>query len=153
MSNMTGNKLLKLFVFLISPTLSIIKDKQVVYNLVFLIARSWMVLFFIYAGVGKIINYSSTIEVMVSHGIPVFTLPLVILLEIGGGLAIILGFMTRPLSIIMILYIVSAASLFGLTGNILYAELSWASGFLLLGVVGAGSYSFDNWIYNHYKKD
>ncbi len=54
-----------------------------------------MPILFITAGWGKITAYSGTQQYMEAMGVPGFMLPLVILLEFGGGLAILFGFLTR----------------------------------------------------------
>lgn len=59
---------------------------------------------FVWAGYGKISGYAGTAEYMSSMGVPTFLLPLVILLELGGGIAIMLGFLTKPLSILMAIF-------------------------------------------------
>ncbi len=43
----------------------------------------------------KITGYAGTQQYMEAMGVPGFMLPLVILLEFGGGLAILFGFLTR----------------------------------------------------------
>ena len=58
-----------------------------------LVARILMPILFITAGWGKITAYSGTQQYMEAMGVPGFMLPLVILLEFGGGLAILFGFL------------------------------------------------------------
>lgn len=60
-----------------------------------LVARILMPILFITAGWGKITGYVGTQQYMEAMGVPGFMLPLVILLEFGGGLAILFGFLTR----------------------------------------------------------
>jgi putative oxidoreductase len=60
-----------------------------------LAARILMTILFITAGWGKITGYAGTQHYMEAMGVPGFMLPLVILLEFGGGLAIMFGFLTR----------------------------------------------------------
>ncbi|MGD8875847.1 MAG: DoxX family membrane protein, partial [Gammaproteobacteria bacterium] len=50
---------------------------------------------FIMAGINKISGYAGTQGYMESMGVPGALLPLVILLELGGGLAVLLGWQTR----------------------------------------------------------
>ena len=59
------------------------------------IARSLLSFIFIYAGFGKISAYAATQGYMESMGVPGALLPLVILLEIGGGLSVLLGWKMR----------------------------------------------------------
>ena len=46
------------------------------------------------AGISKIFNYAGTEQYMAHMGVPAL-LPLVIFVEVAGGLALIAGFMTR----------------------------------------------------------
>ncbi len=65
-----------------------------------LVARILMPILFIVAGWGKINGYTATAGYMTSMGVPSFFLPLTILLEFGGGLAILFGFFTRTTALI-----------------------------------------------------
>jgi putative oxidoreductase len=58
-------------------------------------ARILMSQIFIISGFGKITGYAGTQQYMASHGLPGALLPLVILTEFGGGLALLFGFKTR----------------------------------------------------------
>ena len=60
-----------------------------------LVARILMPILFITAGWGKITGYAGTQQYMEAMGVPGFLLPLTILLEFGGGLAVLFGFLTR----------------------------------------------------------
>jgi putative oxidoreductase len=59
------------------------------------IARGLLSFIFIYAGLGKISAYAATQGYMDSMGVPGALLPLVILLEIVGGIAVLLGWKMR----------------------------------------------------------
>ncbi|MFL6673647.1 MAG: DoxX family protein [Massilia sp.] len=58
-------------------------------------ARILMSQIFITSGYEKIAGYAGTVKYMASLGLPGFLVPLVILLELGGGLALLFGFKTR----------------------------------------------------------
>ena len=60
-----------------------------------LIGRSMIAVIFIVAGAGKITGYAGTQGYMESLGVPGLLLPLVIAVEILGGIAIILGYQTK----------------------------------------------------------
>ena len=66
-----------------------------------LAGRILLALMFVMAGWGKIGGYAGTQGYMEAMGVPGFMLPLVILLELGGGLAIVLGLFTRSLSVLL----------------------------------------------------
>jgi putative oxidoreductase len=58
-------------------------------------ARVLMSQIFIISGIGKITGYAGTQAYMAKMGVPGALLPLVILTEVGGGLALLFGFKTR----------------------------------------------------------
>ena len=104
---------------------------------------------FVLSGFGKLTAYAGTQAYMAHAGVPVFLLPLVILLELGGGLAIVLGFHTRLIAIAIAGFSLIAAALFhnnlqDQTQMIMFLKnISIAGGFLLLAVNGAGPFSLD----------
>ena len=58
-------------------------------------ARILIGLFFVYFGMDKLMHYSDTTVYMSAMGVPGLFLPLVLLIEIGGGIAVILGWRLR----------------------------------------------------------
>ena len=58
-------------------------------------ARALMSLIFIGAGYSKLIGYAGTQSYMEAMHVPGALLPLVIALELGGGIALLLGLQTR----------------------------------------------------------
>ena len=85
-------------------------------------------------------------------GVPGFMLPLVILLELGGGLAILFGFLTRFTALFTAGFTILTALLFhsnfaeGVNQLMFIKNLTIAGGFLILGLVGPGAYSIDRLI-------
>ena len=77
-----------------------------------LAGRILLALMFVMAGWGKIGGYAGTQGYMEAMGVPGFMLPLVILLELGGGLAIVLGLFTRSLSVLLAGFTLMAAFIF-----------------------------------------
>lgn len=114
-----------------------------------LLARILMPILFITAGWGKITGYAGTQQYMEAMGVPAFFLPLVILLEFGGGLAILFGFLTRFTALFTAAFTILTAFLFhsnfveGVNQLMFMKNLSIAGGFLVLGLVGPGAYSID----------
>jgi putative oxidoreductase len=104
---------------------------------------------FIIAGFGKIAGYAGTAAYMASKGVPGALLPLVILLELGGGLAIAAGFQTRLVALALAGFSVVSAVIFhfepGNQGQMInfMKNLSMAGGFLVLAQVGAPWLSID----------
>ncbi|WP_343550665.1 DoxX family protein [Pantoea sp.] len=117
-----------------------------------LAARILMTILFITAGWGKITGYAGTAQYMQAMGVPGFFLPLVILLEFGGGLAILFGFLTRFTALFTAGFTLLTAFLFhsnfaeGVNQLMFMKNLSIAGGFLVLGLVGPGAYSIDRLI-------
>ncbi|WP_173636292.1 DoxX family protein [Paramixta manurensis] len=118
-------------------------------NIVFLVARILMPILFITAGWGKLTGYAGTQQYMQSMGVPGFFLPLVILLELGGGLAILFGFLTRFTSWFIAGFTLLTALIFhsdfsNEVNQIMFMKnLTIIGGFLMLAVTGPGAFSID----------
>jgi putative oxidoreductase len=118
-----------------------------------LISRVLLSVLFIVAGYGKITGYTGTAAYMASMHVPSFFLPLVILLELGGGLAIVFGFLTRFTALFISGFTIIAAIIFhnnfsnDMQQLMFMKDMSIAGGFLILGLFGAGKYSLDNLIF------
>ncbi len=114
-----------------------------------LIARIFLGHIFLLAGINKISGYAGTQGYMDSMGVPGALLPLVILLEIGAGLAIIIGWKTRWSALALAVFTLVAGALFhNKIGDqmqmiMLMKNIAIAGGLLLLTVHGAGAYSMD----------
>lgn len=107
---------------------------------------------FIIAGWGKISGYAGTQAYMASAGVPGALLPLVIALELGGGIAIVLGLFTRPIALLLAGFSIASALLFHATPDqqiLLLKNLAMAGGFLFLVANGAGRLSVDALIRKH----
>jgi putative oxidoreductase len=105
---------------------------------------------FLLAGLNKISGYSGTQGYMEAMGVPGELLPLVILLEIGGALALIAGWQTRLAAYALAVFCVVSALIFhsNLADQmqmILFMK-NWAmaGGLLVLAANGAGAFSLDN---------
>ncbi|NKF22303.1 DoxX family protein [Solimonas marina] len=113
-----------------------------------LVGRILMVVLFVTAGWGKLHGYAGTQAYMASMGVPGGLLPLVILLELGGGIAIALGLFTRPVALILAGFSIVTALIFhdggDQTSQIMFLKnVSIAGGFLFLVANGAGRLSLD----------
>ncbi len=115
------------------------------------IGRILMAAIFVHAGLSKIDGYAQTAAFMQSHGVPAMLLPLVILLELGGGLALAFGLFTRFMATALALFSLAAIAIFVLPADtrtgviILYAELAMTGGLLYVAAQGGGSLSIDHW--------
>jgi len=124
-------------------------DKPAVSALLSLVARLMASAIFIIAGYGKLgAGYVGTQGYMASMGVPSGLLPLVIALELGGGIALLLGFQTRLVAFLLAGFSISAALIFH-TGadpmqhiNFL-KNFSMAGGLLAFTMFGAGRLSLD----------
>lgn len=114
------------------------------------LGRVLIALIFVISGIGKLGAYSGTQGYMESMGVPGMLLPLVIALELLGGLAIIVGWQTRVVAFLLAGFCVVSAVLFH--GNVgdqgqqiqFLKNLGLAGGFLFLVAHGAGAWSLDN---------
>lgn len=115
-----------------------------------LVARVFLGHIFLLAGISKIGGYTGTQGYMDAMGVPGALLPLVILLEVAGGLAIIAGWKTRWAAIALAAFTVVSAAIFHsnfgdqIQMAMFMKNIAIAGGFLLLAVHGAGAYSLDD---------
>jgi putative oxidoreductase len=113
------------------------------------LGRLLLSLIFVVSGAGKIGAYAGTQAYMDSMGVPGMLLPLVIALEILGGIAIVLGWQARIVAFLLAGFCLLSAVLFH--GNIgdqgqqiqFLKNLGLAGGFLLIVAHGAGAWSLD----------
>jgi putative oxidoreductase len=106
-------------------------------------------LIFIQAGWSKISGYAGTQAYMESAGVPGIMLPLVIAVELLGGIAVLLGWQARIAAFLLAGFTLLSALLFHLDfGDQSQAiqfmkNLAIAGGFLLIVAHGAGAWSLD----------
>jgi putative oxidoreductase len=111
--------------------------------------RVFLAAMFLLSGLGKLSAYTATAGFMASQGVPGWLLPLVIATEIGGGLAIALGWKTRIAAFLLAGFTLIAAlifhSHFADQNQMIHfwKNVAIAGGFLLLVVHGAGPLSLD----------
>ncbi len=115
-----------------------------------LLGRILMSAIFIMAGFSKLgAGYAATQGYMASMGVPGSLLPLVIALEIGGGLAILLGWQTRLAAWLLAGFCIVAAVIFHANFSdqmqmILFMKnLAMAGGFLFLASGPIHAWSLD----------
>jgi putative oxidoreductase len=129
-----------------------------------LIGRILLVVIFVLSGFSKITNFAGTEGFMATGGIPQnLVLPgliLTILIELGGGLLVVVGFQTRLVALLIFLYLIPVTILFhyipyreatahGQTmvalGNMinLMKNISTMGGLIVLASAGPGRYSID----------
>jgi putative oxidoreductase len=114
------------------------------------IGRILLALMFVLAGLNKISGYSGMQGYMESVGVPGAVLPLVIVLEVLGGVVLMLGWHTRITAFLLAGFTILATLIFhsdlGDQTQMLFfmKNLSIAGGLLLVVSHGAGPYSIDN---------
>ena len=119
-----------------------------------LVGRILLALIFIISGFGKISGYAGTAGYMVSKGLPLVAvlLPLTILVELGGGLLIALGWKTRWAAAVVFLFLIPVTLVFHNPTGLAAAEaqqqminllknVSIMGGMLGLFAFGPGSFS------------
>jgi putative oxidoreductase len=105
---------------------------------------------FVMSGLNKINNYGNTAGWMDAMGVPGSLLPIVIVLEVLGGAAIMIGWQTRIAASLFAAFSVMSAAIFHADfsdqNQMIHfmKNVSIAGGFLFLIVHGAGTYSMDN---------
>jgi putative oxidoreductase len=121
-----------------------------------LLARLMLVALFLVFGWRKLTNFSGTIRIMAAVGAPLPPIAALVALvmEFFVGIMIAVGFYTRPLALLLVLYTLGTA-LIGhhfwtmqdgaRLANMInfYKNISIMGGFLLLALTGPGKYSFD----------
>ena len=114
------------------------------------IGRLFLSMIFIFSGFTKITGYAATQGYMEAMGVPGMLLPLVIAVELLGGIAILLGFKARLVAILMAGFSIVSALLFHQFWidesqmNPFMKNIAMAGGFLMIFAHGAGAYSIDN---------
>ena len=132
----------------INRSVARIVDEPLAATVITLLARALMAAIFITAGLGKIQGYAGTQGYMQSMGVPGALLPLVILLELGGGLALLAGFQTRLVALALAVFSVIAGFIFhggaDQVSQIMFMKnLAMAGGLLALTLNGGGRASLD----------
>jgi putative oxidoreductase len=123
---------------------------QATNNLFNLIGRLLLASLFLPAGLQKISGYAGTQGYMEAMGIPGGLLPLVILLEIGGGIALIIGFKVRWAALALAGFCAVSAFIFHYQPDdqiqmiMFMKNIALAGSFLILASTGAGKFSLDN---------
>lgn len=121
-----------------------------------LVGRLLLAYLFLPAGIGKITGFEGTVGYIASQGLPIPSLLAVaaICAEVGGGLALIIGFRTRLVSWGLAFFTLVAACLFhnywtlsgaqAATQQLMFTKnLAIVGGLLALSVAGAGAWSVD----------
>ena len=118
-----------------------------IYGFSELMGRILLSFMFLQSGINKIGGYKATLGYMESKGVPGMLLPFVILLEIVGAIAVIVGWQARLFSFLMAGFCILAALFFhtdfsNQVQTIMFMKnLAIAGGFLMIFAHGAGDFS------------
>ncbi len=114
-----------------------------------LVGRILMVAIFLSAGYEKLTGYAGFNGYMQHLGLATWLSPLVILLELAGGLAVLLGLYTRFAAVALAAFCVATAVLVHYHPEDqmqminFWKNISMTGGFLVLAAYGAGTLSLD----------
>ena len=121
-----------------------------------LIGRILLALIFVTSGFSKITGFEGTVGYIASKGLPMASIAAVIaiVIELGGGLAVVFGFMTRWAALALAVFSVVAAFIFHAYWGVpaeqvmmqqinFWKNISIAGGFLVLAAFGPGAISID----------
>ena len=117
-----------------------------------LLARLLLAQIFVVEGWGKIFSYAAVQQYMTQYGVPGALLPLVILTELGGGLCIAAGLVTRLAALALAGF--CTLTIYFFHANLgdpdqviqVHKNLAMAGGFLALVAFGPGALSIDAWL-------
>ena len=121
-----------------------------------LVGRILLALLFIPAGVGKLTGFAGTVAYTASAGVPLpqVAVALALLVEIVGGLALLLGWQTRWAALALALFTLVASFFFhkfwalpaeqaGMQQLLFYKNIAVAGGLFAFAAFGAGALSVD----------
>jgi len=125
-------------------------------SLAMFVGRIFLALLFVVSGVGKITGYAGTAAYMASKGLPLadFLLPMTILVELGGGLLLALGWKARWAAAALLLFLIPATLIFhqfwGIDPKLAQMQkihflknVAIMGGMLMVLAIGAGAWSVD----------
>jgi putative oxidoreductase len=127
------------------------------YDAAALLGRLLMSVMFITSGFGKLVGFTATAHMIESKGVPlpVIAAAFAVLIELGGGLAILFGWKTRWTALAFVVFLIVITPIFHgfwtMEGAARQANqinfmknLTILGGFLVLAAFGPGRYSIDS---------
>lgn len=115
-----------------------------------LAARILLCALFLISGMEKVLTYQATAAFMEVGGVPAWLLPFVIALEVAAGVAVLIGFKTRPAALCLALFSILAAGIFHSDFSnkihfiLFWSDLAIAGGLTALSAAGPGALSLDH---------
>ena len=128
-------------------------------NIAPLVGRCMIAALFILSGVYKLQNWEQSALYMAQHGVKVIQplLALSIVIEIGAGAGLVLGFRTRLMALMLFAFTLAVnfvmhdfwtmgdAELARTEIQLFSKNMAIAGGLLMLVGLGAGNWSYDSW--------
>jgi putative oxidoreductase len=114
-----------------------------------LVGRIMLAAIFLQSGWDKIWGYAGTAKYMATGGVPEVLLPLVIVVELIGGLLVLVGWQTRIAALLLAGFTILAALLFhsnfAAQGQMVHfmKNIAITGGFLVLAMAGPGAWSVE----------
>ena len=121
-----------------------------------LIGRIALAAIFVLSGLQKLIDFTGTASMIAGAGVPLPTVAaaVAVLIELGGGLAIFAGWMTRVAALAIVVFLIIVSPIFHnfwtmqgderMLNQVMFLKnVSMLGGFLLLMAFGPGRYSVD----------
>ena len=121
-----------------------------------LVGRILLAALFVTSGFSKLTGFAGTAGYIASQGVPLpqVAAAIAVLIELGGGLAILAGWMTRWVALATVVFLIVITPIFHgywsgteeerMTNEIMFwKNVSMLGGFLLLFAFGPGRYSID----------
>jgi putative oxidoreductase len=121
-----------------------------------LIGRIALAAIFVLSGLQKLIDFTGTATMIAGAGVPLPTVAaaVAVVIELGGGLAIFAGWMTRVAALAIVVFLIIVSPIFHnfwtmegearmMNETMFLKNVSMLGGFLLLMAFGPGRYSVD----------
>ena len=124
-----------------------------------LVARTLLAWIFVHEGFTLAVNLDATLSVMGKLGVPAPLAIATIALQLGAGLALVVGWLTRSAAFALGMFCLATAALFhasfGNHNELLHfqKDLAIAGGMFGIAVRGAGGWSFDQFLQDRPARD
>jgi putative oxidoreductase len=127
---------------------------EVFNDLLILVARIFISSLFLWAGAAKVVHWKGSAEYMQFKKMPKSLLPAAILMQIVGGLSVLLGFEARVGALLLIVFVIPSAfkmhDFWNLQGDerttqktLFMKDMAVLGGLVLFLVTGAGRFAFN----------
>lgn len=120
-------------------------------NFFLLLARIFLVLVVLVAGISKIVDFAGSQQYMLAYGMPMtaFLLVVATIIEVIGSLMIIFGYRTKWAALVLVIYLIPVTLIFHTKFSdfvqmiMFWKNLGLMGGLLYLYFFGPGAFSID----------